>query len=142
MFPASKRNRIKRIRTRRGAPAVECAFCLPMVLLFMFATLEVCSALFVKESLTISCYEGCRVGVLRGATRQDVIDQCDDFLQKRGVVNATVEVFPADFTGLKALDPVRVRITAPSADNSFFVGKFMEGKSIQSEVSMAREFDE
>ena len=108
----------------------------------MFATLEICSALFVKESLTISCYEGCRVGVRRGATRQAVIDQCNDLLQKRGIINATVEVYPTDFTGIKALDRVRVRITAPSTGNSFFIGEFMTGRNIQSEVSMAREFDE
>ena len=108
----------------------------------MFATLEICSALFVKESLTISCYEGCRVGVRRGATRQQVVDQCNSLLAERGVVNATVEVFPEDFTGIQALDRVQVRITAPSQGNSFFIGEFMTGQNIQSEVSMAREFDE
>ncbi len=142
MFTKLNRNQKRRIRTRRGGPVVECAFCLPLVLLFMFATLEICSALFVKESLTISCYEGCRVGVRRGSTRQDIIDQCNSLLSERGIVNATVEVFPADFSGIQALDRIQVRITAPSTGNSFFIGEFMTGQSIQSEVSMAREFDE
>jgi hypothetical protein len=127
---------------RRGGPAVECAFCLPIVLLFMFATLEICSALYVKESVAIACYEGVRVGVRRGGQRSEVISRCNEVLTERGITGGTVEVTPTDFTSLTALSRVRVRITVPADENAFFVGTYIKNRTIQSEVSMVREFDQ
>ena len=129
-------------KLRRGGPTVECAFCLPLVLIFMFATLEICSALFLKESLTISCYEGARVGVKRRATNQEAIDRCEEMLAARGVLGATVQVTPEDFTTLEALEEIKVMVTAPADQNLFFVGQFVSGKNVSASVSMVREFDE
>ena len=43
-------------RGRRGVAAAELAVCLPIVVLMVIATIEACSALFLKQSLTVAAY--------------------------------------------------------------------------------------
>lgn len=127
---------------RRGTAAAECAFCIPLILLLTFATLEICSAIFVKETLTIAAYEGARVGVKRRATAQDAYDQCETVLLARGIVDYEINITPSDLSTLSALDTVTVNVQAPNAGNSFFIGQFMEGRGLSSTVNMVREFDD
>ena len=136
-----KSRRIARLK-RRGGPVVECAFCLPLVILFLLATLELCSALFLKESLTIACYEGARAGVKRRSTNQDSVDSCEAVLAARGVTGATVTVTPEDYSTLSALEEINVTVTAPADGNLFFIGQFVSGKEVRASVTMVREFDE
>ena len=55
-------------RRRQGVAAVEAALCLPVVLILMLGTLEICSGIFLRESLNIASFEGARAGVRRQAT--------------------------------------------------------------------------
>ena len=137
----TKRSLLRRNR-RRGAAAVEAAFCIPMLFIVMFGTLETCSGIFLAEAIKVSCYEGCRVGVRRRATRDDVIDQVNNVLDARGITGATISVGPETFAGMDALDPITVHITAPTAGNSLYIFDFFAGRSISAEVSMVKEFDE
>ncbi len=132
----------KRYRKRKGTSAVECAFCIPLVLLVTIGTLEISSAIFVKETLTIACYEGARVGVKRRATNQDAFDQCQEVLDARGVVGYTINVTPNNFAPLNELDVITVNVTVPVANNSFFIGQLFEGRELSSTVRMVREFDD
>lgn len=136
-----KRSLLRRNR-RRGAAAVEAAFCIPMLFIVMFGTLETCSGIFLAEAVKVSCYEGCRVGVRRRATRADVLAQVNNVLAARNITGATVEVSPDTFSGMKALDPITVRISAPTAGNSLYIFDFFAGRTIAAEVTMVKEFDE
>lgn len=133
---------IRRKNDRNGAAAVECAFCIPIVLVLMFGTLETCSGIFLKESLTVAAFEGVRVGVRRRAERQDVIDRAQAVLDARNITGSTITVTPADFAGLNALDTITVHIVAPTAGNSLYIFDFMVGRDVSAEVSMVREFDQ
>lgn len=132
----------KKRRLRRGTSAAECAFCIPVVLLLTFATLEICSAIFVKETLTVAAYEGARIGVKRRATYQDAYDQTLSILEARGLVNYEINISPANFNSLDALDLITINVEAPTAGNSFFIGQFLEGRSLSATVRMVREFDD
>lgn len=132
----------KQRNNRRGTSAAECAFCIPLVLLLTFATLEICSAIFVKETLTVAAYEGARVGVKRKATNLDAFTQARNILEARGVVDYEINITPEDFSTLSELDLITVNVQAPGAGNSFFIGQFFEGQWISSTVKMVREFDE
>ena len=134
--------RRRSVENRRGSSAVECAFCIPVVMLIMFGTLETCSGVFLKETLTVTAYEGCRVGVRRRATRTDVINECNAVLAARGVTGATVSVTPADFSTLSALDPISVTVSAPTNGNSTYIFNFMADRSVSARVTMVREFDD
>ena len=137
-----KRNRLGKSRLRRGTSAAECAFCIPVVLLLTFATLEICSAIFVKETATIACYEGARVGVKRRATADDAFDQCQSVLDARGVVGYEITITPSNFAALDALDVITIQVSVPTTQNSFFIGQFLQGRDVSSSVTMVREFDD
>ena len=121
---------------------MECALCIPIVILLMFATLETCSGIFLKESLTVAAFEGARVGVRRRATAEDVIAQVEAVLEMREVVNATITVDPSSFANLDALDSITVSVTAPTAGNSLYIFDFLAGRDVGSSVTMVREFDD
>lgn len=127
---------------RRGTAAVECAICIPILLTIMFATLEVCSGIFLTETVTVAAYEGCRVGVRRRATNADARAQVQAVLDARNVTGATITITPPDFSAMSALDPITVTVTAPTNGNSLYVFDFMAGRNVSGQVSMVREFNE
>jgi hypothetical protein len=113
-----------------------------MLLLIMFATLEVCSGIFLTETVTVAAFEGARVGVRRRATSQDARDQVEAVLAARNITGSTITITPNDFSTLRALDPITVTVTAPTTGNSLYVFDFLAGRTVSGQVSMVREFDE
>ena len=76
--------RKRRAKGRRGAATVEFAICLPVLVILTIGTLDVCSMLFLKESITLAAYEGARRGVQRNRTNADATDRVIEFLDERG----------------------------------------------------------
>jgi len=131
----------------KGVAAVETALCIPILLIAMMGTLEICSAIYLKESITVCAFEGARVGTRRYAKADDVIDRVLEALDDRQVFipdedGFGVRVLPADFSQLSALDPITIEIVAPTAGNSIFVFDTLFNRKITASVTMVREFDE
>ena len=131
-----------RAGARRGAAALECAIVLPFILIIMTGTLEICSGIYLKESLTICAFEGVRVGVRRRGSADMVNDRVQEVLTERQIVNAVVTIEPADFGTLEALDPITVTVEAPANGNTAFNYGVMTGRTVSASVSFVREFDE
>lgn len=135
---------------RRGAAAVEAAICIPIIIVMMMGTLEVCAGIYLKESISICCFEGCRLGTRRRATREMVQARVEEVLAQRGVTlpengegdAVGILIEPADFSGLRALDQISVQITAPTAGNSLFIFDNLLNRNVVSKVTMVREFNE
>ncbi len=116
----------------------------------MLGTLEVCSGIYLSESLSVCAYEATRIGVRRRATAEDVYARAVEALADRQVVlptNAAGNVYgitiePASFSGLSALDPIKVTISAPTSGNSLYIFDSFLNRTITTSVSMVREFDE
>src|SRR4051812_34739366 len=87
--------RTHRRRKARGVAAAELAVCLPIVVLMVIATIEACSALFLKQSLTAAAYEGVRTAIAQAATTADVQAACNQILADRKIRNATVSINPS-----------------------------------------------
>jgi len=165
MFLRSKKlQTINRLRLRSGKQkrsgiaAVECAFCLLVLTPIIFGTLEMCAGILVQQSLTVSAYEGVRAGVGRGTTDADVLARTAQILEFRGVSlgdgsttefaqpNAKHGIFlitpnnlPID--QLDALDPITVRIAAPTEGNATPIFEHLINRTIEVSVTMVREFD-
>ena len=142
--------RLRRHRraNRDGTAVVEAALCLPVVMILMLGTLEVCSGLFVSESITVCAYEGIRAGIGMRTTRADIIERANAMLDERGVyvpendpeygVTVTPDV---DFSTLPALTPITVQIVVPIKGNSpFTFGQFLH-PAVTTSVTMVREYD-
>jgi hypothetical protein len=120
--------------------ASELAVCLPVVVLLVLATIEACSMVFLKQSLTVASYEGVRAAVDKGATSADVQAACQQVLSDRNVDGAKVTVSPSNIPALKPGDLIDVTVTAPCTANSVIPVMFYQGKTLSSTASMMIEF--
>lgn len=136
--------RQKRVQSRNknlGVAAVETALCITAMLPIMFGVLEICSGYYLQESLTIAAYEGARTAARQDSDPADVREYVSELLEDRGVNigDGNIEITPANFDNRRALNPVTIRITAPTAENSIFVFSHMANRSLTAEVTFAFE---
>lgn len=108
--------------TRRGAAVVELAVVLPVLMILVFGSIELCQRLYTKQSVVIAAYESCRVATRQNSTTESVLSACETLLDQQGVKGATIQIrdltngqnnLDASATG----DEMRVRITVDWADN-------------------------
>ena len=63
--------------------ATELAVCLPIIVLLVVATVEACSMVFLKQSLSVAAYEGVRTAISNRATTAEVQGACQQILADR-----------------------------------------------------------
>ncbi len=73
-----------------------------------------------------------------------VLDRVAEALADRQVTvpDGGIEVLPEDFSTLGELDPITVRVTAPTQGNSLYIFDSLFNRNVSSQVVMVREFDE
>jgi len=125
-----------RRRNARGVAAAELAVCLPVVVLLVVATIEACSAVFLKQSLTVAAYEGARTALVEGATANTVQAKCDQILSDRRIEGGTVTVQPSDIASLRPGDFIDVTVTAPCAANAVVPTSFYRGRTLSATAAM------
>lgn len=133
----------KRKTKRRGTATSECALVLPLLILFTVGTIETCSALYLKESLTIAAYEGARVGVRRGGTDAMVTSKITEVLDARGVDYdaASVTAFEdASFTTANDMEHCTVRVSVPFTGNTAGLWGYFWGRNAEAVVTMRKEY--
>ena len=91
---------------------------LPVLLITVFGTIEICQRIFLRQSAVISAYEGARLCARGIATNEQVKARCNALLSNRGIKNATVAVTPSDILTAKSGTELRIRVEVPWADNS------------------------
>jgi hypothetical protein len=116
--------------------AAELAVCLPVVVLLMLATIESCSALFLKQSLTVAAYEGVRAAIDEGATPASVQAACKKILADRRIQGSAVTLSAASISSLKPGDYIDVIVSAPCNSNSPVPTTFFRGRTLTAKASM------
>ncbi|MDB2685955.1 pilus assembly protein [Mariniblastus sp.] len=145
------RTKIKKTRggkcQRRGTEVVELALVLPVILLIVFSTLEICDHAFLLQKVKIAAQEGAVVAIRKTATVAEVEAAVQSYLDARGVdygdsISGAVTVTP-DPTTADTLTPVTVAVTVPNDENSRVGAQFIRyfaGESSTSTVTMFKEF--
>lgn len=108
----------KRASSRNGLASVELAFVLPVMLILVLGTIEVCQRIFLRQSAVIVAYEGARSAVRSTSSNTDVTTRCLSMLTQRNVKGAVVTVTPADLLSQPPGTQIRVRVEVPWASNS------------------------
>ncbi len=132
----SGRRRAAARRRTRGVAAAELAVCLPVIVLLVVATIESCSALFLKQSLTVAAYEGVRAVIQKGGTAASAQAVCNQVLTERRVQGSQVTVNPANISSLQPGDYVNVTVSAPCPPNSPVPTTFFRGRTLSSTATM------
>lgn len=103
---------------RDGVAAVEFAIVLPILLILVLGSVELCQRLYLRQSTTIAAYEGVRVAARKTSAAADVTKRCNSLLADRKITGATVIVTPADFKNLTTGATINVQIKVPWAANT------------------------
>jgi hypothetical protein len=116
--------------------------CLPIIVSISFATIDLCTAIFVKESLTIAAYEGARVGIQRSGTNQDVTNKIQEVLDGRGISyeSDSITFSSPGFDTADTLEHVTVTVSVPCSSNLVITGGLFEGRSLEASVTLRKEF--
>lgn len=128
--------RSNRKRSRLGVAAAELAVCLPIIVLLVVATIEACSMVFLKQSLTVAAYEGVRTAIMPNATEAQVKAACNQILADRRIDGGVVTIKPSNIAALNQGDYVDVTVTAPCGSNTIVPNTFYRGKTLSATASM------
>ena len=135
-----QRTRQSDTRNRRGVAAVEFAVCLPIIAVLVIGTIEACSMVYLKQSVTISAYEGIRTAIAAGATESDVRTTCQNILDARKVDGATITISPSSWESAAQRSWITVKVTAPGGNNTAITGWFYDTLVVDGEATMMKEF--
>ena len=129
--------KFKRRRERRGAAAVEFAFCAPLFFLLIFTGIELARLNLVIRTTESACIQAARRGIIPGATPADVIAVAQDVLRTSGVTNPEIVVTPD--RDLEDADSIQVDIIIPMSDNGSIANGFFSDSNIARSISFRRE---
>ena len=131
------RKQKKRANERRGAAMVEFAIVAPIVFLLFFAAFEFCRANMIRHTVDNAVYEAARVGIVPGATAAEAQQEAQRILTTIGIVDFSIQVTPGVID--EDTEQVTVRVQVPFDGNSFIPNSFLNGKSVDRELTMVRE---
>lgn len=133
---------MRRIRTRNvreGAAIVEVALALPILVLVTLATIDTCAVIYLRQSAKIAAYECARVGVMNGATVQDMQVQCDSVMSNRNVHNYSMQTSVSDPSSLARGDLFTVTVSVPANANSLVTSWFYRDRVFDEPVTILAE---
>ncbi|MFV0444769.1 MAG: TadE family protein [Planctomycetaceae bacterium] len=118
--------------------AVEFAFCLPLILLITFGSIEAANGIYLKQIVTQSAYEGARVATTVGATESEAIAFSQQVLDSRGISGATIQVHPNIDANTPPGTEVTVTVSAPSNSNAVAPLWYFANRRMTAAVVMTR----
>ncbi len=114
--------------SRRGTAVVQMALVLPILVTFIFASIEFGRMNIIRHVAANASYEGCRNVVVPGATAAEAQTVANQIMSSIGVKNVTVTVTPNPL--LETTGKVTVQVDVPTAGNLWIFPIFSAGKTI------------
>ena len=127
-------------QSRRGAVAVEFALTASILMLFVFASFDYSRTNTVLHTIDNASYEGCRRGIVPGATAQDVTNAANKVLNAASIQAAVITVTPAVI--LPDSPTITVTIDVPINQNAYVTPMFVRNLKFRATYTLAREFFE
>ena len=124
-------------RNRRAAAAVEFAMTVPLLFLFVFASIEFSRANMIKNMIENAAMEGAREGMLPGRTAADCTAAAQDLIDIMALNGATITIEPATLT--PTTPEVTVTVSVPMSQNSLAMSRFVLGETLTQSVTLPRE---
>ena len=134
-----KRHRVH--NAKKGLATVEAAMCLPIITLLMLGTIDACTMIFLKQSLTIAAYEGGRTALIPGATGSNISTDCMQLVSDRNINGAQIFLQPSNPENAKAGSRISVTVSAPCGANSVIPSLFFQGSSLSATAHVMKEYD-
>jgi Flp pilus assembly protein TadG len=129
----------RRFALRGAAAAAELAICLPLLVMLMLGSIETCSMIYLRHSLTIAGYEGARVAIDYDGTSSAARARSQQILNARSVDNATVSVSPGNVSNVPRGQPISITVSAPCDVNCIIPPWYYRGKILSTTMTMIKE---
>jgi Flp pilus assembly protein TadG len=132
-------SRRRRIMPRKAAAAAELAICLPLMVMLILGSIETCSMIFLRHSLTIASYEGARMAIDYDGTSAAAQARCQEILDAREVVDATINIEPDQVETLSRGEVLSITVSAPCDSNAIIPAWFYGGRTLSHTMTMVKE---
>jgi len=139
-FNTTKSSLQQRLRSKRsyGAVAVEFAICVPLLFLLLFGCYEMARANLMKHAAESAAYEGARVGIIPGASEEEVREATAFIMTTVGVNTFTIDVQNNPSPDGEN-EFVTVEIQVPFQENFRLGTFFIEDPTFRGECTLKRE---
>ena len=137
--PAS-RTRAGRRAKQMGIAIVEAALALPVFVLIALATIDTCRVIYVRQSAKLAAYEAARVGIIPGATREDISAQCKSMLDRRRIQDYRLTLSTSDPKLLVKGELLKVTVSVPANANAFATSWFYRDREFDESVTIMAEY--
>lgn len=124
---------------RRAAAVIEFAACLPIIVLLILGSLEATSAIFLRQALATSAYEGIRAAVRTSGSTATAQLRAQAVLDARRIRQATITFTPSDIGSAARGSLVTIEVAAPFAANSPFMGRVISDRISTVRTVMVKE---
>lgn len=124
---------------RTAAALVEFAVCLPLLMVFILGSMEATSAIFVRQALTTSAYEGIREAIRINGTTASANSRAQGILTARQIRGSTIVFTPADVQSAPRGSRIIVEVSAPYRLNSPFFGNVIADRTTTVRTVMVKE---
>ena len=126
--------------SRLAVVTVEFAIVLPVLIALVVGIVESCNLIYVKQSLTVSAYEGARAAIVKGMTQTDIEARSNQLLADRKIKNTAILISPNPPSAAAYGSYITVRVQATYGTNAIIPGWFFGGVTLQSSVKMMKEY--
>lgn len=126
-------------RNRGGAALIEFAVCIPVLLILVLGSMEATSAIFVRQALTTSAYEGIREATKVGGTTAGATSRAQAVLSARNIRGSSIRVVPNDVRNVARGEPITFEVSASFALNSPFFGNVISDRTTTVRTVMVKE---
>lgn len=128
---------LRLVRERRGAAAVEFALTAGVLMLFVFASFDFSRTNTVLHTIDNASYEGCRRGIVPGATAVDVSNAANAVLNAASIQGAIITITPSVI--LPETPNITVTIDVPINQNAWVTPTFVRNLKFRATYTLARE---
>jgi len=140
MHPPSKHRSKDLIRKRPlGVAVVELAVCLPVLAAILLVTIETCVMFQLQQNLSLTAYEGARIGIIPGSNDRLIDMQCKMLLDDRDIKGYSIATNPADPSTLSPGELLQVTVSASCGPNSAFGGLLYKDTTLSESVTLQAE---
>ena len=132
-------NHFRQPNRRRGAALVEFAVCLPVLMILILGSMEATSAIFVRQSLTTSAYEGIREAIRIGSNTSNAPNRAQAILTARQIRSSNIRFTPPNLESAAKGSLIAIEVSAPYKVNSPFFGNFIADRTTTVRTVMVKE---
>jgi Flp pilus assembly protein TadG len=126
-------------KERRGTATAELAVCLPAIVLIVFASIECCNMIYLKQALTAATYESARVMIRLKESQPEALATAQSLLASRNINNETITFTPLDTDNQPRGTILKVTASAPCSSNSITPQWFFGGNTMSVTTTMVKE---